>query len=187
MRADRYVKPLALVACVALVGFIAFAVVSASSHPARSFPAVPPASRLAHGEAAPAFRASRLGGGAEVSFTGRSPLPTVVNFFASWCTDCVAELDAFGAVSRHTPGTRFIGVDSDDPNQKAAEQLLRRAGISYSVGVDGSGAIANRYLVAALPVTFFISASGSVESALFGAASASELRAGIARLHGGHG
>ena len=108
----------------------------------------------------------------------------IVNFFASWCANCVAELDAFASVSRQAVGARFVGVDSDDPATATVTALLRKAGIAYPIGVDRSGSIANRYLVAALPITFFIAPNGSVRGEIFGAATVSELRTWVERLGG---
>lgn len=182
MRAERLVKPLAIVATLALVAFVSYAVVAATSHKNPTFPSVAPPSRLGHGASAPAFSSSRLGGGAPVAYRGSSTGPMVVNFFASWCQNCVAELDAFGNVARGAHGTTFLGIDSDDPSPNTAIRLLRNAGIRYPVAVDSAGAIASRYLVAALPVTFFIAPNGRIEDTLFGTATVASLRAGLATL-----
>jgi len=182
----RPFRPIAIVGSIALVGFIVFAVVSSTTdHNAGEFPTVPAPSQLRAGERAPAFSLARLGGGSSVSFAGHAPQPVVVNFFASWCADCVAELRAFASVSTGSTTTRFVGVDSDDSSPATAERLLHQAGVSYSVGVDPSGTVADRYLVSALPVTFFISTDGSVQGELFGTATIPELRAWITRLHSG--
>jgi len=175
-------RPLAIAAVIALVGFITFAVVSATHHENRSFPAASPPSALHAGERAPSFDLARLGGVGLVSFTGHATEPVVVNFFASWCPNCIAELDAFGSVSTTAPSTRFLGVDSEDPAPKTAEALLHRAGISYPVGVDRSGAVANRFLISALPVTFFIAPNGQVRGEIFGTATTAQLRTWVARL-----
>ena len=185
MASERKIRLVAIVAVLALAGFVAFAIVRATSAHTGSFPAVPSPSQLRSGERAPAFRAARLGGGAAIVYAGHSNEPVVMNFFASWCSNCVAELAAFSSVSHATTGTRFVGVDSDDSSPASAMRLLRQAGIAYPVGLDSSGAIADRYLVSALPVTFFIAANGTVKGELFGAASAVELRSWVARLETG--
>jgi len=180
----RRVRAIAITMGVALIGFVAFAVVQAQQGRAGSFPAVPAPTRLAAGARAPGFRASRLGGGAPVVFDGRSSRPTVVNFFASWCSDCVAELHAFATAARSAGPVRFVGLDTLDPSPTAAARLLRRAGITYPVGIDRSGSIAGRYLVAALPVTFFVSPSGVVRGEIVGRASTATLRHWIGVLAG---
>lgn len=184
MISPRTYRSLAIFASLVLVGFLTYVVVSATHYKTGSFPTVPAPSALHDDERAPAFDLERLGGGGIVAFSGRSAQPMVVNFFASWCANCVAELDAFAAVSKQAVGTRFVGVDSDDSATATVTALLRKAGIAYPIGVDRTGSIANRYLVAALPVTFFIAPNGSVRGEIFGAATVSELRTWVGRLGG---
>lgn len=179
---DRLFRWLALVACLVLVGFVAYAVVAATEHHPASFPEVASPSRLRTGQRAPKFDLSRLGGGASVGLTDAGSSPTVVNFFASWCANCVAELHSFAIASRSPGDVRFVGIDSTDPDPSSAEHLLRAAGISYPVGIDRSGAVADRYLISALPVTFFIAPSGVIKGEIFGRASTAQLDAWVARL-----
>ena len=69
-----------------------------------------------------------------------------------------------------------------DAAPKSAEALLRKAGISYPVGVDRSGAVADRFLISALPVTFFIAPNGEVRGEIFGTATHAQLEMWVARL-----
>jgi peroxiredoxin len=180
--AERFFKPIAITASVLLAGFITFAVVSANTHHSATFPPVAPPSRLSLGTRAPAFSAASLGAQGRVRYPGHSTKPVVINFFASDCANCVAELDAFATVSKGTTKATFLGVDSEDPSPATAERLLHNAGISYPIASDGSGSITTHYLIAALPVTFFIAANGKVMERLFGQANVSELRSLVARL-----
>ncbi len=181
---NRLVKPAAIVAALALFGFVTYAVVSAATATPRTFATVPPPSRLGAGRHAPSFTLHELDEARTVVFHGRANTPVIVNFFASWCQDCVAELDAFGNVSNESTGVRFIGIDSLDSNPGLAKRLLGRAHIAYAIGVDSDGTIVGRYLIAALPVTFFVSKSGVVEGEIFGAATSRELTAWVLRLGG---
>jgi len=171
----------------ATVGFISYAIVVASTNGANStsgtFPKVPPASALGRGHRVPSFDLPRLGGGSSVSPRDGSQ-PIVINFFASWCHDCVAELNAFGEVSNHSSGVHFVGIDALDSNPRLALTLLRDAHIRYPIGVDSNGSIAQRYLIAALPVTFFVSRSGVVKGELIGRATVRALASWVRYLGG---
>lgn len=169
---------------VILLGFVSYAIVSAVTAQPRRFASVPPPSRLGAGRHAPTFALPALGAHSTVAFDAHDTTPVVVNFFASWCSDCVAELDAFGRVSNEASGVRFLGVDSLDSNPSLARRLLARAHVAYAVGVDRDGTVANHYLVSALPVTFFVSRSGVVKGEIFGAATSGELEAWVHRLGG---
>jgi thiol-disulfide isomerase/thioredoxin len=180
----RWVKVAAIVITLALAGFIAFAIDSAVSPKPGSFANVPPASSLGVGAKAPAFDVASLDGDTRVRLAAAEQSPVIVNFFASWCANCVAELHAFGAVSNASSGVRFLGIDSLDSAPVTARKLLQVAEIHYQIGVDRSGSLANRYRIAALPVTFFVSRSGAIDGELFGQATSRELDYWVAKLGG---
>ncbi|MGH9103918.1 MAG: TlpA family protein disulfide reductase [Acidimicrobiales bacterium] len=135
------------------------------------------------GKAAPGFSLPRLGGGQAVTSESFRGKPLVVNFFASWCPNCAKELGAFGAVSAQSSGkVGFVGIDTNDHAPATATSLLRKAGDRYPVGVDPQAALASRYLVAALPVTFFVSPSGRVVGEVYGAQTKADLLRWVHRL-----
>lgn len=182
MRAERTFPLVGIGASVLLVAFIVLAVVNATHSAEGHFPAVPPPSQLRPGRHAPSFRLSRLGGGGPVVYKDVSAEPVVVNFFASWCANCVAELHTFATTSSSHTTTEFVGIDTDDSARATAEHLVHGAGITYPIGIDANGSVAGRYLVAALPVTFFISRTGVVMGEVFGQVSAAQLTAWVVRL-----
>jgi cytochrome c biogenesis protein CcmG/thiol:disulfide interchange protein DsbE len=146
----------------------------------------PPSYALGPGDRAPIdFDVARLGGGARIAL-GRlaAGRPTVVNFFASWCTACSAELDAFGAVW-HDDRARvaFVGIDENDPDGAKALALLRAADAGYPVGIDpASDELSSAFGVAHLPTTFFIDATGRVRFEVVGRESEAALTTRIAAL-----
>ncbi len=188
---DRPFKFVALLMSVVLVGFIAFVIVSshATGHtttPA-TFPPTKPSS-LAPGTVAPQFSLPRLGGGPQVTLASTRGRPTIVNFFASWCSHCRAELGAVATVaSASSDLISVIGVDTSDPYTKAAERLLARARATYPVGVDPKGQVASEYHLTGLPVTYFLDARGKVAGVAFGAQTTKSLDRWVRRLTGGDG
>lgn len=139
---------------------------------------------LAKGSPAPGFSLPRLGGGPPVSLAAERGHPLVLNFFASWCPDCRAELRAFAEVSHGAHGpVRFLGIDTNDPEPGQASALLRAAGDRYPVGTDRDAAVANgRYDIEALPVTVFVGASGRIVGQVFGAQTVRSLRPWVQAL-----
>jgi len=95
-------------------------------------------------------------------FHGR---PTVVNFFASWCTACDAELPSFSAVSARLRGqVNFVGVDTLETGDKMYQP--RRHGITWWPlahdvgGANGSGLHDALCQCQSMPVTAFYDSGG---------------------------
>ena len=186
---DRVFKWVAAVAGAALIGFVVFVIVRGPSHPSGPGTAAlesPPPPTLKPGTTAPAFSLPPLEGSDAVSLASFRGTPVIVNFFASWCPDCRAELDAMATVARSNSGhVAVIGVDSNESSDAAATQLLTAAHATYPVGLDNSAKVATRYLINALPVSYFVNAEGHVVGAALGPQSVTSLQRWVARLEGG--
>jgi cytochrome c biogenesis protein CcmG/thiol:disulfide interchange protein DsbE len=183
---DRTFKWVAAVAAACLVAFVVFVVVRGSPHPptigSAALKAAPPPV-LKAGTMAPGFSLPALHGASPVSLAAFRGMPVIVNFFASWCTDCRAELGAMATVARaHAGHLAVVGVDSNETSEAAASALLAAAGASYPVAVDPHANLATRYLVAALPVSYFVDSSGKVVGAALGPQTVGSLERWLARL-----
>jgi len=180
-------KVVALTGIAALVAFVTVALVSTSHTTAsapKRFPVTRPGS-IPVGSRAPAFTLPRLGGGARVSLATAHGEPIMLNFFASWCTNCRREIAAVASVARQMQGkVETIGIDTSDTSTEAPEKLLEEAGATYPVGVDPEGKIATgRYGLTGLPVTFFLSPGHTVVGVAFGPQTVTSLDRHLTSLH----
>ena len=114
-------------------------------------------------------------------FEGR---PLVVNYWASWCLPCLAEMPGFEEVyQRHRGSLEFLGINlADDPGR--ALIVVADTGISYPLAIDEDGSSYNEFGGFAMPTTIFISAKGNVLEVYSGELSAGELEARIERYFG---
>jgi thiol-disulfide isomerase/thioredoxin len=103
-----------------------------------------------------------LGTGPAVRLSGIAGTPAVVNVWATWCTECRAELPLLAHLAASTPGVRVLGVDAqDDPS--SALSLLAQAGVHYpSVRDDAATTKASLQWGSGLPVTLFVRSDGTV-------------------------
>jgi peroxiredoxin len=88
--------------------------------------------------------------------------PVVLNFWASWCPPCAAEMPEFQRVHRRL-GDRvaFLGVNQRDQAQ-AAEQLARSSGVTYPLALDVAGRSFDAFGGLGMPTTVLIGADGTV-------------------------
>lgn len=108
--------------------------------------------------------------------------PLVVNFWASWCTSCLAEIPRFVEVyERHRPDVNFLGLSLQD-SPDAAERLAKELGITYALGRDPQGEAFQAFGGVAMPTTVLIDANGGVVKRLDGEVSAEQLEDELLRL-----
>lgn len=142
----------------------------------------------ARAKQAPAGRLDlpRLGGGAgRFTLSALGKRPFVVNFFASWCTACQAELKAVAGVANAERGkVPFFGVDTNETSTRQAVRMLHSVHAVYPVGI-GTTAQANEFLVPGLPTTVFVNGSGRVVATVYGAVTQAELSAWVGELASG--
>jgi thiol-disulfide isomerase/thioredoxin len=119
-------------------------------------------------------------------FEGR---PVVMNFWASWCPFCVAEMPGFEKVHRSVGDeVAFLGIDPCESCQggsrEAAERLARETGVTYRLAEDPNGSVFVAFGGSSMPTTVFIDADGRVVERVGGMLSESQLRDFIGRLFG---
>ena len=108
--------------------------------------------------------------------------PVVVNFWASWCPNCVAEMPAFEKVHKDLDGeVAFIGIDQRD-QRSAADDLARRTGVTYRLADDPGGRVFDAFGAAGMPTTVFIDPQGNVSDVVTGQLSEDQLRGYISDI-----
>jgi cytochrome c biogenesis protein CcmG/thiol:disulfide interchange protein DsbE len=101
--------------------------------------------------------------------------PLVINFFASWCAPCLAELPRFQqAYEAHKHEVAFLGMNLQDSRTSAAE-VIRDTGLSYPIGVDRQGQLFQALGGYGMPTTLFVAADGTVLERHTGELSAEQL------------
>lgn len=107
--------------------------------------------------------------------------PLVVNFWASWCPNCIAEMPDFEKVHQATAGDiGFLGINQSDA-AGAARDLARQTGVTYRLASDPQGEIFQAFGGNGMPTTVFIDASGNVVDVVVGQLSKDTLTGFIER------
>jgi thiol-disulfide isomerase/thioredoxin len=101
--------------------------------------------------------------------------PTVVNFFASWCTPCIKEMPDFEQVFQQLGGSvDFVGVAVNDRTVDA-RRTVEQTGVTYRWARDARGDVSNAARITQMPATMFVAADGQVVSVHSGALDADQL------------
>lgn len=103
--------------------------------------------------------------------------PLVVNFWASWCPSCAAEMPAFESVYQSFKGkVEFLGINNND-NREAALELARSTGVTYRLAEDPRGEAFAALGGVGMPTTLLIDGSGGVVERVAGGLSEDQLTA----------
>lgn len=100
--------------------------------------------------------------GSTVSLKDYAGTPMVVNFWASWCPPCIAEMPDLEAVHQ-SAGDRlaFVGINTQDTPEEAAA-MVDETGVTYDLLRDPDGTLGQAFGVFGMPSTFYVDADGTI-------------------------
>jgi len=137
------------------------------------------------GHLAPDFTLTTLSGEDVTLSDFRGRQPVVLNFWATWCPPCRAEIPFFQSASRKYNGQVVVlGVDDGEPRTTVAP-FVTEMGMTYPVPLDSESVVSRRYRVNSLPSTYFIGRDGLVQHVHIGIINQAVLEAQIEALLGG--
>ncbi|MFQ5560876.1 MAG: TlpA family protein disulfide reductase [Nitrospinota bacterium] len=110
--------------------------------------------------------------GKEVSSSHFKGKIVILNFWATWCPPCVAEMPALNKIFHEyqQKGVVVLGVNAGESEEKV-KPFVKKLGISFNILMDEERTLENKYKVIGIPTTFFIGRNGVVKDLLVGGAS----------------
>tara|TARA_B110000263_G_C15242787_1_gene480219 strand:- start:81 stop:650 length:570 start_codon:yes stop_codon:yes gene_type:complete len=138
------------------------------------------------GKQAPAFSLVNLSTGDTANLSDFVGKPLIINFWASWCTPCRAEMPHFvEAFNQHSEDITFIGINTQDPAENAklfVEEFQLPVEEGFIILSDANGIATIDYGVSGIPATFFIDENGLVKDRWIGGISQIDLNKHILEL-----
>lgn len=143
-----------------------------------------PLSAQTLGSPAPDFTLKTLAGGtASLSDYVRRPL--LLNFWASWCTPCRAEMrDIISAYNAHKDeGLAVLAIDlTDQEHKKDVQRFVTELEMPFPVLLDEKGKVRKRYALRGVPTSVFIDAQGVVRLVNPGPITSETIQRGLAEI-----
>jgi cytochrome oxidase Cu insertion factor (SCO1/SenC/PrrC family) len=144
-----------------------------------SGPELPPAAGTG---AAPAFSLASTNG-SRVSLSELLGRPLVINFWATYCAPCRAEMPMLQRTVGAQAAAQLILVDEGD-SAPAARAFLSSVGIHQPSLLDPDLAVGRAYGAIGLPITVFVRADGSIDARQIGQLEERVLVAELSKLSG---
>lgn len=127
------------------------------------------------------------GEGKEVRLSDFFGKPIVLNFWASWCPPCKAELPDFeDAYKKYDGEVVFLMVNMTDNQMETVEvakDFIKTHGYTFPVYYDVNYQAATVYGIRSIPQTYFINADGEAVASATGMISAAQLEQGIGMIY----
>lgn len=106
--------------------------------------------------------------GGSTTLAGLTDGPLVINFWASWCPACVAELPEIQAVAtRFGDDVTVVGIANTDERGPALA-LANDVGLTYTLADDPTGELFRKLDLFAMPSTLFVTADGRIHEVFGG-------------------
>lgn len=146
-----------------LAGLVLFALFQAVNKD--PVPASVPASKISQGtevgSLAPEFTLKNLEG-KEVKLGDYKGKKVMLNFWATWCPPCKAEMPAMQQLyTQKTAQLEILAVNLDPQNDVAA--FINSNSLTFPVVLDQSGETQQSYSIISIPTTFIIDENGIIQ------------------------
>ncbi|HEY5648578.1 MAG TPA: TlpA disulfide reductase family protein [Nitrospiria bacterium] len=118
---------------------------------------------------APNFRLPALTG-EEISLASLKGKVVFLNFWATWCGPCKAEMPSMEALYQDFKNKDFeiLAVSSDIDGERSVRPFVESLELSYPILLDPDYRVDNKYLVRSVPTSFLIDKQGVITHRIIG-------------------
>ena len=97
--------------------------------------------------------------------------PLLINFWATWCPPCQAEMPAMQRIYKQYQEQGFLILAINATHQDNQADILdfsREYGLTFPFLLDMDGTVSQQYLVHAFPSSYFVDSQGTISEVVIG-------------------
>ncbi len=133
------------------------------------------------GSPAPSFQLMNTAG-ENVALDNTARVPTVINFWATWCAPCRQEMRDLQQLQGSRPDSmRVLAVNMGEAVDLVAD-WHRELDISYDLLLDQTLSVSKRYKVRGIPTSYLLDSAGRIRKVYYGPVKFRQLDSDIQRL-----
>jgi len=104
----------------------------------------------------------------------------LLNFWATWCDPCKAEMPIFQTVGEkyQKDGLVILAVDNHEDTATVSD-YIKQSNLKLTIGLDSSGAISRQYNAVGMPLSYIIGRDGVIHVKQAGPFSLTSLEAAL--------
>ncbi len=151
---------------------------------AQGAPQGPPPVGIKVGQTAPDFTLTGLDG-QEYRLNDLRGKVVMVNFWATWCPPCRAEMPDIESLYQDykDKGVVILGVDLHE-EESLVRNFVTQGGYHWTFVIDSTGSVAADYHVQVIPTSFFIDRNGVIQAVHTGAMTKRAMEGDLAKALG---
>ncbi|MCM3704946.1 MULTISPECIES: TlpA disulfide reductase family protein [Cytobacillus] len=127
---------------------------------------------LEKGNLAPDFQLTDMEGN-PVKLSDYSGKAVLLNFWASWCPPCRAEMPHMEKLYKKYKDKNFVilavNLTNTEKNNGDAEKFVKELGLTFTIPMDVKGVVGGDYNIMAYPTSYFIDSDGVIREKVLGA------------------
>ena len=125
------------------------------------------------GSAAPDFDLESLSG-ERLRLQDLSGKPVVINFWATWCIPCEAEMPLLQESYERNPGLEVLAINFAEPSADV-QAFVDKHGLTFDILLDPRAIVQSLYRVRGYPTTYFVDGEGVIQGVHIGVLSQRQL------------
>ena len=154
-----------IVVILVLIGGSVYLVTAGSSRPAYE-----PAMSVSLGSEAPDFQLEDNQGNL-ISLSDLRGKVVMLNFWATWCPPCRAEMPSMEKLNKEMAGEDFVmlAINIEENGRSSVSEFLQKTAHSFPILFDDEGIVQKLYGVYKFPESFVITKDGIIDDKVIGA------------------